>query len=154
EVVTKLVSAYKQIRIGNPLEPGVLIGPLIDHAAVEAYRKTLDEVKQAGGTVLYGGRVLDQPGYFVEPAIVKTKNHWPIVQQKTFTPILYIMPFETLDEAIALQNGVPQGLSSAIFTADLQNSKQFTSVADNDYEITNVNIGTSGTEIGGAFGGE
>jgi len=154
EVVAKLISAYKQIRIGNPLEPGVLMGPLIDHAAVEAYRRALEEVKQAGGNVLYGGRVLDQPGYFVEPAIVKTKNDWPIVQQETFAPILYVMPFETLDEAIALQNGVPQGLSSAIFTSDLRSSERFTSVAGSDCGIANVNIGTSGAEIGGAFGGE
>ncbi|MGH7182007.1 MAG: aldehyde dehydrogenase family protein, partial [Nitrospiraceae bacterium] len=154
EVVAKLVSAYKQIRIGNPLEPGVLMGPLIDHTAVEGYRKALEEVKQAGGKVLYGGQVLDQPGYFVEPTIVKAENHWPIVQRETFGPILYVMPFEALDEAIALQNGVPQGLSSAIFTADLRSSERFTSVAGSDCGIANVNIGTSGAEIGGAFGGE
>lgn len=154
EVVAKLISAYKQIRIGNPLEPGVLMGPLIDRAAVEAYRKTLEEVKQAGGKVLYGGQVLDQPGYFVEPAIVNAENQWPTVQRETFAPILYVMPFRALDDAIALQNAVPQGLSSAIFTSDVRNSERFTSTAGSDCGIANVNIGTSGAEIGGAFGGE
>ena len=154
EVVAKLISAYRQIRIGNPLEPGVLLGPLIDRAAVEAYRKAIEEVKQAGGKVLYGGQVLDQPGYFVEPAIVKAENQWPVVQRETFAPILYVMPFKELDDAIAMQNAVPQGLSSAIFTSDVRNSERFTSTAGSDCGIANVNIGTSGAEIGGAFGGE
>jgi len=154
EVVAKLVSAYRQIRIGNPLEPGVLLGPLIDRAAVEAYRKAIEEVRQAGGKVLYGGQVLGQPGYFVEPAIVKAENHWPVVQRETFGPILYVMPFKELDDAIALQNAVPQGLSSAIFTSDVRSSERFTSTAGSDCGIANVNIGTSGAEIGGAFGGE
>jgi aldehyde dehydrogenase (NAD+) len=154
DVVTKLISAYKQIRIGNPLESGVLMGPLIDRGAVEAYRKALEEVKQAGGKVLYGGQVLDQPGNFVEPAIVKAENHWPIVQRETFAPILYVMPFTVLDDAIALQNAVPQGLSSAIFTSDMRSSERFTSTVGSDCGIANVNIGTSGAEIGGAFGGE
>jgi aldehyde dehydrogenase (NAD+) len=154
EVVAKLISAYRQIRIGNPLEPEVLLGPLIDRAAVETYRRAIEEVRQTGGKVLYGGQVLDQPGYFVEPAIVKAENHWPIVQRETFAPILYVMPFKELDDAIALQNAVPQGLSSAIFTADMQNSERFMSTAGSDCGIANVNIGTSGAEIGGAFGGE
>jgi len=154
EVVAKLISAYRQIRIGNPLEPGVLLGPLIDRAAVESYRKAIEEVKQAGGKVLYGGQVLDQPGYFVEPAIVKAENQWPVVQRETFGPILYVMPFKELDDAIALQNAVPQGLSSAIFTSNVQSSERFTSTAGSDCGIANVNIGTSGAEIGGAFGGE
>ena len=154
EVVTKLTSAYKQIRIGNPLESGVLMGPLIDRGAVEAYRRALEEVKQAGGKVLYGGEVLDQPGNFVEPAIVKAENHWSIVQRETFAPILYVMPFKMLDDAIALQNAVPQGLSSAIFTSDVRSSERFISTVGSDCGIANVNIGTSGAEIGGAFGGE
>ena len=154
EVVARLISAYRQIRIGNPLEPEVLLGPLIDRAAVETYRRAIEEVKQTGGKVLYGGQVLDQPGYFVEPAIVKAENHWPIVQRETFAPILYVMPFKELDDAIALQNAVPQGLSSSIFTADMQSSERFTSTAGSDCGIANVNIGTSGAEIGGAFGGE
>ncbi|HXC68202.1 MAG TPA: aldehyde dehydrogenase family protein, partial [Nitrospiraceae bacterium] len=142
EVVTKLISAYKQIRIGNPLESGVLMGPLIDRTAVEAYRRALEDVKEAGGKILYGGEVLNQPGNFVEPAIVTAENHWPIVQRETFAPILYVMPFKVLDDAIALQNEVPQGLSSAIFTADLRSSERFTSVAGSDCGIANVNIGT------------
>ena len=154
DVVAKLISAYRQIRIGNPLESGVLLGPLIDRAAVEAYRKAIEEVTQAGGEVLYGGKVRDQPGYFVEPTIVKAENHWPIVQRETFAPILYVMPFKELDDAIALQNAVPQGLSSAIFTSDVRSSERFTSTAGSDCGIANVNIGTSGAEIGGAFGGE
>jgi aldehyde dehydrogenase (NAD+) len=154
EVVAKLISAYRQIRIGNPLEPEVLLGPLIDRAAVETYRRAIEEVKQTGGKVLYGGQVLDRPGYFVEPAIVKAENHWPIVQRETFSPILYVMPFKELDDAIAMQNAVPQGLSSSIFTADMQSSERFTSTAGSDCGIANVNIGTSGAEIGGAFGGE
>jgi aldehyde dehydrogenase (NAD+) len=154
DVVTKLISAYKQIRIGNPLESGVLMGPLIDRGAVEAYRKALEDVKEAGGKILYGGQVLDQQGNFVEPAIVTAENHWPIVQRETFAPILYVMPFTELDEAIALQNAVPQGLSSAIFTSDMRSSERFTSTVGSDCGIANVNIGTSGAEIGGAFGGE
>jgi len=154
EVVAQLLSAYRQIRIGNPLEPGVLLGPLIDRAAVEAYQQAIEDVQQAGGNVLYGGRVLDQPGYFVEPAIVRAENQWPVVQRETFGPILYVMPFTELEEAIALQNAVPQGLSSAIFTSDVRNSERFTSTAGSDCGIANVNIGTSGAEIGGAFGGE
>ena len=130
------------------------MGPLIDRAAVEAYRRAIEEVQQAGGKVLYGGEVLGPPGYFVEPAIVKAENHWPIVQRETFAPILYVMSFKALDDAIALQNAVPQGLSSAIFTSDVRSSERFISTAGSDCGIANVNIGTSGAEIGGAFGGE
>src|SRR5581483_4626352 len=154
EVVARLIAAYKQVRIGNPLEPGVLMGPLIDQAAVEAYRAALGEVKREGGEILYGGNVLPGPGYFVEPTIVRAQNHWKIVQRETFAPILYVMTFRTLDEAIAMQNDVPQGLSSAIFTLNLRHSERFLSAAGSDCGIANVNIGTSGAEIGGAFGGE
>ncbi len=154
DLVSRLVSVYKQVRIGNPLEPGVLMGPLIDRAAVEAYRTALGEAKSEGGEVLYGGRVLDGPGHFVEPAIVCAKNHWKVVQRETFAPILYVMTYATLDEAITLQNDVPQGLSSALFTGSLRHSEQFLSAAGSDCGIANVNIGTSGAEIGGAFGGE
>ncbi len=145
EVVARLIAAYKQVRIGNPLEPGVLMGPLIDQAAVEAYRAALGEVKREGGEILYGGNVL---------TIVRAQNHWKIVQRETFAPILYVMTFRTLDEAIAMQNDVPQGLSSAIFTLNLRHSERFLSAAGSDCGIANVNIGTSGAEIGGAFGGE
>ncbi len=154
EVVSKLVAAYQQVRIGNPLEPGVLMGPLIDQAAVEAYRAALGEVKREGGEILCGGRVLPGPGYFVEPTIVRAQNRWKIVQRETFAPILYVMTFKTLDEAIAMQNDAPQGLSSAIFTRNLRHGERFLSAAGSDCGIANVNIGTSGAEIGGAFGGE
>ncbi|MGQ0812341.1 MAG: L-piperidine-6-carboxylate dehydrogenase [Nitrospiraceae bacterium] len=154
EVVTRLTAAYKQVKIGSPLEPGVLMGPLIDQAAVEAYRSALGEVKQEGGELLCGGNVPSGPGYFVEPTIVRAQNHWSVVQRETFAPILYVMTFRTIEEAIALQNGVPQGLSSAMFTNDLRHSERFLSTVGSDCGIANVNIGTSGAEIGGAFGGE
>ncbi|GKS63172.1 aldehyde dehydrogenase [Nitrospira sp.] len=154
ELVGRLVKAYAQVRIGNPLEKDVLMGPLIDQVAVECYRAALDEIKKEGGEVLYGGHVLSRPGYFVEPTIVRAKNEWPIVQRETFAPILYVMPFQTIDEAITLQNNVPQGLSSAIFSNDVRHGEQFVSAAGSDCGIANVNIGTSGAEIGGAFGGE
>ncbi|MBX3320777.1 MAG: aldehyde dehydrogenase family protein [Nitrospira sp.] len=154
ELLGRLVKAYAQVRIGNPLEKDVLMGPLIDQVAVECYRAALDEIKKEGGEVLYGGHVLNRPGYFVEPTIVRAKNEWPIVQRETFAPILYVMPFQTIDEAITLQNNVPQGLSSAIFSNDVRHGEQFVSAAGSDCGIANVNIGTSGAEIGGAFGGE
>ena len=154
EVVTKLVSAYKQVRIGNPLEAGVLMGPLIDPTAVEAFRAAVDEVTSEGGDILYGGHVLNQSGYFVEPTLVRAQNRWPVVQRETFAPILYIMTFKTIEEAMTLHNDVPQGLSSAIFTSDMRRSERFLSTAGSDCGIANVNIGTSGAEIGGAFGGE
>lgn len=154
ELLGRLVKAYAQVRIGNPLEKDVLMGPLIDQVAIECYRAALDEIKKEGGEVLYGGHVLNRPGYFVEPTIVRAKNEWPIVQRETFAPILYVMPFQTIDEAITLQNNVPQGLSSAIFSNDVRHGEQFVSAAGSDCGIANVNIGTSGAEIGGAFGGE
>jgi len=154
ELVGRLVKAYAQVQIGNPLEKGVLMGPLIDQVAVECYRAALDEIKKEGGEVLYGGQVLSRPGYFVEPTTVRAKNEWPIVQRETFAPILYVMPFQTIDEAITLQNNVPQGLSSAMFSNDIRHGEQFLSAAGSDCGIANLNIGTSGAEIGGAFGGE
>ncbi|HSB44925.1 MAG TPA: aldehyde dehydrogenase family protein [Nitrospira sp.] len=154
ELTDKLVKAYSHIPIGNPLEPNVLLGPLIDQAAVQAYRQAIDEVKKEGGEILYGGRVFNRPGNFVEPTIVRARNHWPIVQRETFAPILYVMAFHTIDEAIRTQNDVPQGLSSAMFTNNLRHGERFLSVAGSDCGIANLNIGTSGAEIGGAFGGE
>ncbi|MBK9306452.1 MAG: aldehyde dehydrogenase family protein [Nitrospira sp.] len=154
ELVAMLVKAYAQVQIGNPLEKEVLMGPLIDQVAVENYRTALDEIKTEGGEILYGGRVLTRPGYFVEPTIVRAKHDWPIVQRETFAPILYVMPFQSIDEAIALQNNVPQGLSSAMFSNDIRHGEQFLSAAGSDCGIANLNIGTSGAEIGGAFGGE
>ena len=154
QLVGKLVKAYGQVHIGNPLEPNVLMGPLIDQQAVEGYRNALEEVQKAGGQILCGGHVLNRPGHFVEPTIVRAENRWPVVQRETFAPILYVMTFRTLDEAIAMQNDVPQGLSSAMFSNDVRRTGQFLSAAGSDCGIANVNIGTSGAEIGGAFGGE
>ncbi|HVT74793.1 MAG TPA: aldehyde dehydrogenase family protein [Lacunisphaera sp.] len=147
-----LVKAYAQLPIGNPLRPGTLVGPLIDEAAVRTMQEALAEVKRLGGRVRCGGR--RRRGLYVEPAIVEARNDWPVVQHETFAPILYVMGYRTLDEAIALQNGVPQGLSSAIFTTDLREAERFLAARGSDCGIANVNIGTSGAEIGGAFGGE
>lgn len=154
EVLARLVTAYGHITIGDPMQPGVLMGPLIDRAAVVAYEEALGAVKREGGEVVYGGRVIDRPGFFVEPTLVRMKNQTAVVQRETFAPILYIMPYTTIEEALRLHNGVPQGLSSAMFTMNMRHSEQFLSVAGSDCGIANINIGTSGAEIGGAFGGE
>jgi aldehyde dehydrogenase (NAD+) len=157
-LVDRLKKAYAQVRIGNPLDPGTLMGPLIDVAAVEDMMTALDRVTKEGGKVLHGGERLGGAahpgGRYVTPCIVEAKNEFPIVQEETFAPILYIIRYRTLDEAIALHNGVPQGLSSAIFTEDLLEAERFLSAEGSDCGIANVNIGTSGAEIGGAFGGE
>ncbi len=153
--VERLVKAYKQVRIGDPLEEGTLMGPLVNAAAVADYEQAIKEVNEAGGKILTGGKAItDKDGFFVEPTIVIGENHWDIIQKETFAPILYIIPFKTIDEAIELHNGVPQGLSSAIFTMNMQHAEQFLSHIGSDCGIANVNIGTSGAEIGGAFGGE
>jgi aldehyde dehydrogenase (NAD+) len=154
ELVARLVKAYAQVQIGNPLEKEILMGPLIDQVAVEGYRAALDEIKKEGGEILHGGRVLTRSGYFVEPTIVRAQNHWPVVQRETFAPILYVMTFATIDDAIAMQNDVRQGLSSALFSNDVRRSERFLSSTGSDCGIANINIGTSGAEIGGAFGGE
>jgi len=154
----KLKKAYGQLRIGNPLDQNNHVGPLIDTLAVKAYSNALRKVKSSGGRFVVSGGVLKGKGYqsgcYVKPAIAEVENHFEIVQQETFAPILYLMKFKTIDEAIALQNGVKQGLSSAIMTTRLQEMEQFLSHAGSDCGIANVNIGTSGAEIGGAFGGE
>jgi len=147
-----LVAAYKSLPIGSPLEPGTLVGPLIDEAAVQAMQDALTHLKMHGGRILFGGDRLQ--GTYVKPAIVEARNEWPVVQHETFAPILYVMGYRKLDEAVAQQNAVPQGLSSAIFTTDLREAEQFLSARGSDCGIANVNIGTSGAEIGGAFGGE
>lgn len=160
QVKNKLVQAYKSAagRIGNPLEPGILIGPLIDRHAVEAFTDAIRSVKDEGGSVIFGGQVLSGEGFesgnYVVPALVEARNDYHIVQEETFAPILYLIPYETIDEAIELNNSVPQGLSSAIFTLDIREAEQFLSGVGSDCGIANVNIGTSGAEIGGAFGGE
>jgi aldehyde dehydrogenase (NAD+) len=154
ELKTALVNAYGQVRIGDPLDPDTLMGPLIDDSSVARVEAACAAVRDAGGEILCGGERLDRPGNFITPALAVAQNDWEIVQNETFGPILYLIPFETLDEAIAMQNGVVQGLSSAIFTDSLQNAEYFLSNGGSDCGIANVNIGTSGAEIGGAFGGE
>jgi aldehyde dehydrogenase (NAD+) len=153
-----LIQAYKQVVIGNPLKDGVLMGPLIDGQAVETMQMGLEELKSQGGRILYGGEVLSgtvyDGGTYVTPCICEARNDYPIVQEETFAPILYVIPYEILEEAIQYQNSVPQGLSSALFTNNLLESERFLSHAGSDCGIANVNIGTSGAEIGGAFGGE
>jgi aldehyde dehydrogenase (NAD+) len=151
----RLVNAYRQVRIGDPLAEGTLMGPLIDANAVRAYERTLAAAREAGAEVLCGGNVRSGPGFFVEPAIVRVPRHeLPFVMHETFAPILYLIRYRTLDEAIAIQNSTDYGLSSAIFTDRLQHAERFLSAAGSDCGIANVNIGTSGAEIGGAFGGE
>jgi aldehyde dehydrogenase (NAD+) len=153
-----LVSAYKQVTIGNPLEDGILMGPLVDRKAVVAMQDALQVIEAQGGKVLYGGKVLSggiyEAGTYVSPCICEVENHYPIVQEETFAPILYLMRYETLEEAIRLHNSVPQGLTSAIFTNDIRESELFLSQTGSDCGIANVNASTSGAEIGGAFGGE
>jgi len=150
----KLAHAYAQVRIGNPIDPGTLMGPLIDKGAVERYSKAIAEARAAGGQVITGEKVLEGKGNFVAPTIVRAENEWPIVQHETFAPVLYLIPFDTIDEAIEMQNASAHGLSSAIFTDRLQHAERFLSATGSDCGIANVNIGTSGAEIGGAFGGE
>ena len=154
ELKTALVNAYGQVRIGDPLDADTLMGPLIDESAVDRVDAACQAVRDAGGEILCGGERIDGPGTFITPAIAVAKNEWDIVQTETFGPILYLIPFADLDEAIAMQNGVVQGLSSAIFTDNLQKAEYFLSHGGSDCGIANVNIGTSGAEIGGAFGGE
>jgi aldehyde dehydrogenase (NAD+) len=153
-VVRRLIQAYESLRIGNPWESGVLVGPLIHEQAVQSMLDAIEAAQRQGGTLLTGGCRVDRPGFFVEPAIVAAQADMPIVQEETFAPILYVIPYATLDEAIAIQNGVPQGLTSALFTNDLREAERFLSVVGSDCGIANINIGTSGAEIGGAFGGE
>ncbi|MCK6457334.1 MAG: aldehyde dehydrogenase family protein [Phycisphaerae bacterium] len=154
----RLVNAYKQVRIGDPLEPNTLMGPLIDVDAVEAMMKAIERLKQEGGRVLYGGERLSGPNYpggrYVTPCIATARNDFRIVQEETFAPILYLIGYSTFEQALAYHNDVPQGLSSAIFTNDVREAELFVSCSGSDCGIANVNIGTSGAEIGGAFGGE
>jgi len=160
EVKARLVKAYEQVltRIGNPLNEEVLVGPVVDDGAADMFVQAIKKVEQEGGTILYGGDVLEGEGYgtgtYVVPALAEVKNHFEIVQDETFAPLLYLITYSNIDEAIALNNNVPQGLSSAIFTLNLREAEQFLSGVGSDCGIANVNIGTSGAEIGGAFGGE
>ncbi len=154
KVTEALVKAYKQVRIGDPLNPDTLMGPLTDEKAVERFEQAVERAKSAGGEVLAGGKRIEREGFFVEPTIIKAENDWDIVQEETFAPILYVMSYKTLEEAMAMHNSVRQGLSSSIFTTDIRNAEFFLSHKGSDTGIANVNVGTSGAEIGGAFGGE
>lgn len=156
-LIPRLKKAYTGIRIGDPLATGTLVGPVIDEASFGGMEKALESAKAEGGTVTGGGRVLDDQypdAYYVQPAIIEMPSQSASMCEETFAPILYIVKYETLDEAIALQNGVPQGLSSSIFTTDVREAEAFIATSGSDCGIANVNIGTSGAEIGGAFGGE
>ena len=157
-VKNKLIAAYKQLRIGDPLDQNNHVGPLIDKDAVKTYLNAIEQCKEEGGIFIIEGGNLEGPGYesgcYVKPCIAEAKPGYKIVQQETFAPILYLLKYKTIDEAIAIQNEVPQGLSSSIMTLNLREAEQFLSHAGSDCGIANVNIGTSGAEIGGAFGGE
>lgn len=160
EVKYNLINAYEQIRekIGDPLEENTLVGPLIDQSAVQAFLNAIEEVKKEGGKVLFGGEALSGEQYasgnYVIPALVEAENHYKIVQEETFAPILYLIKYSDIDEALRLNNDVPQGLSSAIFTLNMREAEKFLSDSGSDCGLANVNSGTSGAEIGGAFGGE
>jgi aldehyde dehydrogenase (NAD+) len=158
EVKNRLIKAYGQLKIGNPLDENNHVGPLIDVAAVTQYEESIKKCKKEGGKFIVEGEVLKGKGYesgcYVKPCIAEVKNSYEIVQHETFAPILYLIKYKTLEEAIAVQNDVPQGLSSAIMTQNLREAELFLSHAGSDCGIANVNIGTSGAEIGGAFGGE
>lgn len=154
KLISALKSAYPKVTIGDPLDEKNLMGPLIDKEAVMNYKTTISDIKKAGGNILFGGNVLDRPGSFVEPTLVEAQNDWEVVQRETFAPILYVMKYKTLDQAIAMQNHSKHGLSSALFTNHLKHAETFLSARGSDCGIANINIGTSGAEIGGAFGGE
>jgi aldehyde dehydrogenase (NAD+) len=154
ELTGRLVEAYGQVPIGDPMEDGVLMGPVIGQRAVDAYQDAISAAQAQGGRVLTGGSVLERAGWFVEPAIVAVPKDAPILQEETFAPILWVVEVGDRDEAMSVHNGVRQGLSSAIFTDSLRHSERFLSHTGSDCGIANVNIGTSGAEIGGAFGGE
>jgi aldehyde dehydrogenase (NAD+) len=160
ELKKKLINAYQQVaqKIGNPLEPENLMGPLIDRGAVELYQNAIEKLKEEGGKVIFGGEVISGKGYeagtYVMPTIAEAENHYKIVQEETFAPILYLIKYNNFDEALNLNNDVPQGLSSCIFTLNLREAERFLSHSGSDCGLANVNVGTSGAEIGGAFGGE
>jgi aldehyde dehydrogenase (NAD+) len=151
----RLVKIYGNITIGNPLEKETLVGPLIDHHAVESMQNALKRIKEEGGDVIYGGEILENmEGHYVRPALAEVQNHFKIVQEETFAPILYLIKYKDLEEALQFQNGVKQGLSSAMFSLNVREAERFLSHEGSDCGIANINIGTSGAEIGGAFGGE
>ncbi len=154
----KLIKAYQQLRMGHALDENTHVGPLIDKAAVETFKLAQEEVVKSGGKIIYGGEVLEGEGFesgcYVRPAIAEVENHWEVVQEETFAPLLYLIKYKTIEEAIEIHNAVPQGLSSAIFSKNIHETELFLSHAGSDCGIANVNIATNGAEIGGAFGGE
>jgi aldehyde dehydrogenase (NAD+) len=152
KMTARLIATYKQVKIGSPLDPGTLMGPLINHAAVDRMMRGLDTIREQGGEVVYGGNALG--GCYVEPTLVKARHDLPIMREEIFAPILYLVEFDDLDTVIEWHNDVPQGLSSAMFTSNLMSAETFLSARGSDCGIANINIGTSGAEIGGAFGGE
>jgi aldehyde dehydrogenase (NAD+) len=154
ELARRLVAAYRTVKIGDPLDDAILMGPLVDGIAVTNFLAAVGIAQEQGGELLYGGHAIEGPGYFVEPTIIKMPKDAPILGIETFAPILYLVEFDELDEAIAINNGVTQGLSSSIFTDSVSSSERFLSHVGSDCGIANVNIGPSGAEIGGAFGGE
>jgi aldehyde dehydrogenase (NAD+) len=157
-VVQRLLAAYQQITPGNPLDSKTLLGPVIDLDTIAMYQKALEQVRQLGGEILCGGKILKpqglENGFYAAPTIVKAISDWPLLQEETFAPILYVVEVDDIAEAIAVNNNVPQGLSSSIFTLNMRHAERFLSAVGSDCGIANVNIGTSGAEIGGAFGGE
>ncbi len=154
----KLVNVYKSVKVGHPLDASTLVGPLIDKWAVDTYLEAVEQVKKEGGNILYGGTVRQGEGFesgcYVTPCIAEVENHYSIVQDETFAPLLYLIKYSELEEAIEIHNDVPQGLSSAMFSTNILETEQFLGHAGSDCGIANINIGTSGAEIGGAFGGE
>ena len=154
DLTSRLVKAYEQVRIGDPLDESTLMGPLVDQEAVTIMSDALQVLPKQGGKIVTGGKKIDRPGFYMTPAIVRVPGNTQLVCEETFAPVLYIMPYKNIDEAVKLHNEVPQGLSSAIFTESLKNAERFLSTIGSDCGIANVNIGTSGAEIGGAFGGE
>jgi len=153
-LIKQLLGVFRSVKIGNPWEDGVLMGPLVNEAAVNRMASALDDARSQGGEVLCGGNRLSRPGFFVEPAVVRARPKMPIVSEETFAPILYVMTYKDFDDALAAHNRVSQGLSSAVFTDRMREAERFLSPLGSDCGIANVNIGTSGAEIGGAFGGE
>jgi aldehyde dehydrogenase (NAD+) len=155
DMVVRLAHAYRQVRIGDPLDASTLMGPLIDRAAVEVFERAVAEARSRGATIVHGGHALDRDGHYVLPTLVTgLDGAEALVQRETFAPILYVMPYDTIDDAIAQNNAVRQGLASALFTQRVCTAEAFLAASGSDCGIANVNIGTSGAEIGGAFGGE
>ena len=154
ELLERLLDAYQQIKLGDPLDPNVLVGPLIDEAAVKCFQNAIKDLKAIDAKILCGGNIAERKGYFVEPTLVETKKNCDFLQKEIFAPILYLVRYSVWDEALNFHNSVPQGLSSSLFTESLVNAERFLSARGSDCGIANINIGTSGAEIGGAFGGE